>query len=140
MNTAKVENIVVPMPTNEKPRTYRFDIFKGVKDASGKVSKVKSVGSAALTEGTKTYTLYIKTFLHDPFYVLPEQKPSRTADYVILTREPSRIPNRKYFWNSVGSGVLLTNENAGLLKLCWDMLGCDDVYLNLYPKKPSGDL
>jgi hypothetical protein len=81
MNTAKIEIIAVPTPIeNEKPRTYRFDVFKGTRDTSGKVCKVKSVGSALLTEGTKTYTLYIKTFLHDPFYILPEQKPLRTAD------------------------------------------------------------
>jgi hypothetical protein len=142
MNIVKKENeaMNIPTQTEVKPRTFRFDIFKGAVDASGKVSKLKSVGSAQLTDGCKTYTLYIKTFLRDVFYVLPEQKESRSADYVVLTREPSRNPNRKFFWNSVGTGVLLTGENAGLLKLSWDMLGCDDVYLNLYPKKPVGEM
>jgi hypothetical protein len=141
MNTVKKENeTTINSAENEaKPRSFRFDIFKGAQDASGKVSKVKSVGSAQLTDGCKTYTLYLKTFLHDVFYLLPEQKTSRLMDYVVLTREPSRNPNRKYFWNSVGSGILLTGENAGLLKLSWDMLGCDDVYLNLYPKKNIGE-
>ena len=121
----------------EKPRSFRFDVFKGVKDSSGKVTRLKSVGSASLTEGCKTYTVYVKTFLNDVFYILPEQKQVKKSDYVILTREVSRNPAKKYFWNNVGSGMLLSGENTGLVKLSFDMLGCEDIYLNLYPKNPT---
>lgn len=138
MNALKKEN-TQPLNVAEKPRSFRFDIFKGSRDAEGKVTKMKSVGAAQLSEGYKTYTLYLKTFLNDVFYVLPDQKPARQADFVILTREPSRNPARKYFWNNVGHATLLTGENSGLLKLSWDMLGCEDIYLNLYPKKQTSE-
>lgn len=132
-------NAVAKEVNQTAPKSFRFDIFKGSKDASGKVAKVKSVGSAHLTEGCKTYTLYLKTFLNDVFYILPEQKPSKKADYVILTREVSKNPARKYFWNNVGSADVLSGENAGLAQLTFDLLGTQDIYLNLYPKNTEGE-
>lgn len=117
----------------KKGPVYRFDIFKGIADQSGKVHKMKSVGSATLLEGCKTYTIYLKTFLNDVFYMLPEQKKMTDADYVILTREPSHTPGRKYFWNSIGEGSLLSGDNSGYMQLNWDMFGAHDIYMNLCP-------
>ena len=135
---AKKLELAVPV-AEVRARTFRFDVFKGVTDSAGKVHKLKSVGNGHLIEGCKTYTIYLKTFLDDVFYLLPEQKKMTKADYIILTREPSQNPSRKYFWNNVGEGNLLTGENAGLLQLTWDMLGASDVYLNLYPRNPEGE-
>lgn len=126
-------------PVQEKAKAYRFDVFKGAVDANGKVHKLKSVGNGYLVDGCKTYTIYLKTFLEDVFYLLPEQKKMTKADFVILTREPSQNPARKFFWNNVGEGSVLTGENAGLLQLSWDMLGVSDIYLNLYPRNPNGE-
>lgn len=126
------------LETSTKPRAFRFDIFKGSRDSSGKVSKLRSVGGAHLVEGCKTYTLYLKTFLNDVFYLLPEQKKPTEADYVVLTREPSQNPARKFYWNSVGSGRVLDGPNAGLMALSWDMLGCEDIFMSLYPRNPDG--
>lgn len=125
--------------TSEKPKTYRFDVFKGVKDDSGKIHKLKSVGQAHLIDGCKTYTIHIKTLLNDVFFLLPETKRPELADFVILTRELSQQLGRKYFWNSVGDGKLLKGENSCLVNLSWDLFGADDIYLNLYPKDTAGE-
>lgn len=116
-----------------KARTYRFDIFKGVEDSEGKVQKIRSIGSAVLLEGAKTYTVYLKTLLKDVFYLLPEQKRMTCGDYVILTREPSQTTGRKYFWNNVGECYLLRDKNAGLMRLSFDLFGAEDIYMSLHP-------
>jgi hypothetical protein len=126
---------VQSQPQEIKPKSYRFDIFKGVKDASDKIHKIKSVGSAHVIDGCKTYTVHLKTFLNDVFYLLPESKKTTDADFVILTREPSQTVGRKYFWNNIGEGEILTGENTGFVNLRWDVLGVEDLYMNLYPKE-----
>jgi hypothetical protein len=132
-----VEQIQATVP--EKPKSFRFDVFKGAPDQTGKIQKIKSVGSATHADGCKTYTIYLKTFLSDVFYLLPERKKLTPADYILLTREASHNPRRKYFWNNVGEGTILSGQNAGLVKLGWDVLGVDDLYLNLYPRNPTGE-
>lgn len=118
--------------TQEKTTVYRFDIFKGTKDAEGKVVKIKTVGNAYLRDGLRTYTVNLKTFLEDKFYLLSNSKPGNNADYVILTREIAQNSGRKYFWNNVGEARLLEGMNHGILQLSWDVFG-DDLYMNLHP-------
>lgn len=122
----------------ESRRAFRFDIFKGVIDGQGKIQRVKSVGAAYLVEGSKTYAVYLKTFLNERFYLLPEEK-RHDSDFAILTREASRNLRRKYFWNNVGQGKIMSGENSGFVHLEWDILGCDGIYLNLYPKQGPAD-
>lgn len=116
--------------------SYRFEIFKGKLNEDGKVSRLRSVGSAYLRDGMRTYTIVLKTFLDDRFYLIPNSKPENNSDFVILTREAAQNLKRKYFWNSVGEGKLLEGSNAGLVKLSWDVLS-DDLYLCLHPLKVS---
>jgi len=117
---------------NQKKTTvYRFDVFKGVTDENGKVTKVKTVGSAYVREGLSTYTLHLKTFLKDTFYLLQNTKSPR-PDFVILTREPAQNVNRKYFWNNVGEGNVMDGENEGVMKLSWD-IGIDSLYMKVDP-------
>lgn len=116
---------------------FRFDIFKGVVDTHGRVLKVKSVGHALITEGSHTYTVYLKTLLKDQFYMLPERTHTDRYDFVILTREESFKEGRKYFWNNVGEAKLLDGSNRDLLKLTWDIFGADDIYLNTVPTKKT---
>lgn len=111
---------------------YRFDIFKGSRDGFGKITKVKSVGSAYLREGLKTYTVHLKTLLKDTFYLLPNTREGINADFVILTREPAQISGRKYFWNSVGEGHILDGQNVGIMELSWDILGAG-LFMTLHP-------
>lgn len=115
---------------------YRFDIFKGLSDNLGKIQKLKSVGSAYLRDGLKTYNVHLKTFLKDQFYLLPNSKPEDDSDFVILTREPAQKIWKKYFWNSVGEGKILTGTNHGIMKLSWDVLS-EDLYLCLHPANIS---
>ena len=111
---------------------YRFDIFKGTHDSNGKIQKTKSIGAAYLRDGIKTYTVVLRTFLKDKFYLLPNSKPESKSDFVILTREPAQNIGRKYFWNNVGQGLLLEGINHGLMELSWDVLA-DGVYMNVHP-------
>ncbi len=115
-----------------KVKVYRFDVFRGRVTEDGKVEKVASVGHSTLYEGSTTYSLYLRMFLKDQFYLLPEQDVSRPFDFVILTREPSSLPGKKYFWNRVGTAKLLGEQNAGVMKLDFDLLACVDIYLNFH--------
>ncbi len=116
----------------DKIKVYRFDVFKGTTGIDGKVEKVCSLGHSTLYEGSTTYSVYLRTLLKDLFYLLPEQDVARPFDFVILTREPSNLPGRKYFWNRVGTARHLGNQNAGIMKLDFDLFGGVDVYLNFH--------
>jgi hypothetical protein len=115
-----------------KVKVYRFDVFKGLVNKDGKVEKVCSVGHSTLYEGSTTYSIYLKTLLKDQFYLLPEQDVNRPFDFVILTREPSHMPGKKYFWNRVGTAKLLSDQNAGVMQLNFDLFNCVDLYLNFH--------
>lgn len=131
---AKALNQVIQ---NSERTIFRFDIFKGVKDETGKVQKVKSIGHALINEGASTYTIHLKALLKDQFFMLPERTHLDRYDFVILTREDSFREGRKYFWNNVGEAKLLEGENRDLLKLTWDLFGADDIYLNTLPTKKT---
>jgi hypothetical protein len=122
-------NATPPTP----PTAYRFDIFKAIVGREGQPLKVRSVGTASLLPGTRTYHVKLRTFLNDEFFLLPEDPSKSTADYAILTREPSRRPGRKYYWHRVGEGFVERGANAGSMRLCWDMLGAADIYMALHP-------
>lgn len=122
---------------NAEQSVFRFDIFKGVKDETGRIQKIKSVGYALISEGAHTYTIHLKTLLKDQFFMLPERTHTDRYDFVILTREDSFQQGRKYFWNNVGEAKLLEGENRDLLKLTWNLFGADDIYLNTIPVKKT---
>lgn len=122
-----------------KATFHRFDIFKGLEGADGKIQKIRSIGSAHLMEGAKTYTVYLKPLLKDVFYLLPEEKRLTRGDYVILTREQSQTPGRKFFWNNIGECYLMGGENAGLMRLSFDLFGANDIYMSLHPINREAD-
>jgi hypothetical protein len=115
-----------------KVKIYRFDVFKGRQSEDGRIEKLCSVGHATLYEGSATYTIYLKMLLKDQFYLLPERDVGRPFDFVILTREPSSLPGKKYFWNRVGTAKLLSNQNAGVMRLDFDLLSNVDLFLNFH--------
>jgi len=125
-------NIINKNQSLEKVKVHRFDVFKGIVDGGGKVEKVCSVGHSTLFEGSTTYSLYLKTLIKDQFYLLPEQDVNRPFDFVILTREPSNLPGKKYFWNRVGTAKFLSDQNAGIMRLDFDLFSCVDLYLNFH--------
>ncbi len=122
---------------NAERTVFRFDIFKGVQDETGRIQTVKSIGHALINEGAHTYTIHLKTLLKDQFFMLPERTHTDRYDFVILTREDSYQQGRKYFWNNVGEAKLLDGENRDLLKMNWDLFGADDIYLNTLPVKKT---
>jgi hypothetical protein len=126
MNNAKAN-------AERRAKVYRFDIFKGVVDSEGKIQKIRSIGAAQLMEGARTYTVYLKSLLKDVFYLMPEEKKLTRGDYVILTREPSPNPPRKFYWNNIGEGFILSGPNAGIMRLDWDFFGGNDIYMSLHP-------
>lgn len=119
--------------TERREKVHRFDIFKGIEDSDGKIHKLRSMGAALLLEGAKTYTVYLKTLLKDVFYLLPEQKKLTRGDYVILSREVSQTPGRKYYWNNIGECYLLSGQNSGLMRLSFDLFGVNDIFMSLHP-------
>lgn len=125
-------NIVKDQSSSGKVKVHRFDVFKGTVNEDGKVEKICSVGHSTLYEGSTTYSVYLKTLLKDQFYLLPEQDMSRPFDFVILTREPSNLPGKKYFWNRVGTAKLLSEQNAGMMRLDFDLFGGVDIYMNFH--------
>lgn len=116
----------------QNPIVYRFELFRGEADATGKVVKTKTLGFAYLREGLKTYIIHLKTFLNEKYYLLPNARAKDgEAQFAILTREDAKNSTRKYHWNNVGSGRLLEDINQGYMKLSWDLLPVD-VYMNLH--------
>ncbi len=120
-------------------KVHRFDIFKGVVQPNGQIRKVRTVGSARLSEGYATYIVQLKLLLGATFYMLPDREGfERTGCYSLLTREDSTAPGKRFFWNKVGEGIKLASPNQELVQLCWDVFGADDIYMSLIPlKKPS---
>lgn len=126
-----IQNLISEEKKTKEITIYRFDVFKGVADASGKIQKVKSVGVSYLREGMQTYTLHLKSLLGDTYYLLKNSKPTG-SDFVILTRELAKRGNRKYHWNNCGEGTVQEGQNSDLLKLEWDFFG-EDIYMTINP-------
>ena len=110
---------------------YKLDVFKGVYDSAGTVTKIRSVGSAVQGEGSSTIHMSLKTLLKDRFYLLPEQSQFGDADFAVLTREETRIPGRKFFWHRIGDAYRLTGANTGFLELQFDLFGAEKIYMDL---------
>lgn len=126
MNSSKTQQ------TDAKVKVHRFDIFKGEMNTEGKIEKICSVGHSTLFEGSTTYSVYLKMLIKDQFFLLPEQDVNRPYDFVILTREPSALPGKKYFWNRVGTAKLLGEQNSGVMKLEFDLFSGVELYLNYH--------
>lgn len=115
---------------------YRFTLFLGEPNHSGKVEKKKTIGMAYLKEGQNTYTLRLWTFIESRFYLI--QNKTDASKYMVLTREPNKNPNAKtkYFWNIIGNGQ--SDTVSGVLKLDFDLFD-RPIFMNLFPENsPSG--
>lgn len=128
-----IQNLTSGEKSKKEITVYRFDVFKGTPDSSGRIQKVKSVGVAYLREGMQTYTMHLKSFLGDIFYLLKNSKPVG-SDFVILTREFAKHGPRKYHWNNCGDATVLPGANSDYMKLEWDLFG-EDIYMTVNPKK-----
>lgn len=134
-------NLVSKLNLETKPRVYRFDVFKGTQEESGKIQKLRTMGEAFHVDGQKTFRVTIHTVKEIEYFLLPEKK-FLGRDFTILRREPSHDAKRKFLWTTVGEGKILTGINSGLMQLNWDLFGANDVFMNLHPKievEPSMD-
>lgn len=132
MNTSLNKNDSENVRSQEKTKIYRFDIFRGRCRDDGKVEKVSSVGHATLYEGSATYTIYLRMFLKDQFFLLPEREIGKPYDLVILTREPSNLPGKRFFWNRIGTAKFLSDQNSGIMQLEFDLLEGTGLYLSFH--------
>lgn len=109
------------------PKFFRFQVF-----VQGNEDKKNTVGMAYLKEGQNLYTLRLWTFLEDKFFLLPNKDDS--SKYLIMTREPNKIPHskNKYFWNIVGNAK--ANPTIGALEMNFDLFD-KKVFMSLFPEK-----
>lgn len=115
-------------------RYFRFQVFQGDKDSTGRVKKTKSVGMAYLKEGQSIFSLRLWMFSWDRYYILPHKTDS--SKYLVMTREPNRSPNAKtkYFWNIVGNGSV--DSVHGFIELEFDLLS-KPIYVSIQPEPSS---
>lgn len=115
----------------ESGQYFRFQVYQGEQDSSGKIKKTKSVGMAYLKDGQNIYSLRLWMFSWDRYYILPHKNdPSK---YLVMTREPNKSANakNKYFWNIVGNGTV--NSVRGVIELEFDLLS-KPIYVNIHPE------
>ena len=117
---------------NDEPRQYfRFQVFQGAKDSSGRVSKSKSVGMAYLKEGQSILSLRLWTFSGERYFILPHK--SEPSQFLVMTRELQQNPRAKakYFWNIVGNGTV--NSIHGYIELNFDLFS-KPIFVSLHPE------
>ncbi len=116
---------------NDSNQYFRFQVFQGNKDLSGKVKKTKSVGMAYLKAGQNILSLRLWTFSWERYFILPHRTDS--SKYLVMTREPNRSPKAKtkYFWNIVGNGTV--DSIQGFITLDFDLLS-KPIYVNIQPE------
>lgn len=120
------------MTTKEESNQYfRFQVFQGEKDPSGKVKKTKSVGMAYLKDGQNIFTLRLWMFSWDRYYILPSKNDS--SKYLLMTREANKHPHakNKYYWNIVGNGTV--DSKNGYIELSFDLLSTP-IFVNIHPE------
>lgn len=118
----------------DSSKYYRFQVFQGDLDATGRVTKNKSVGMAYLKEGQSIFTLRLWTFSWERFYLLPNKNDS--SKYLVMTREPNRSPTAKnrYFWNIVGCGK--ADSTLGAIRIEFDLLS-KPIYMSIHPESSA---
>lgn len=119
---------------SENDKFYRFQVFQGEKDSSGKMKKTKSVGMAYVKTGQSMLTLRLWTFVNEKFYMILNQNDA--SKYLVMTREPNKNPlaKNKYFWNIVGNATIDTTQ--GLVTIDFDLLG-KPIYMSTHPESSA---
>jgi len=129
-----MKNPSLNLVTNNEPRlkSYRYDVFKGIV-TDGSVIKLRSVGAAILLEGHRTYSLYLNTLLNQTFYLVPGQKRYTAADFVIMSRQKSSKPGKKFIWKPIGEASFVPRSDSPVLSLSWDLFGAQGIFMSLRP-------
>ena len=120
-------------------KKFTFEIFKGKELTDGSVKAMSRMGQATLYEGAATYNLYLSTFITDEgriiYYMLPDNDPNKPYDFVLLTRQNSHKPERKYYWQKVGQAYKHTNNGDPILRLDWDLFKTENIFMRLTPNE-----
>lgn len=116
---------------SKKQQLYRFKLMQGNQSSEGNFEKTKTVGMAYMTEGTKTYSLKLWTFLNDRFYLVPRKHDQSL--FLVLTKEPNRNPaaRNRSFSNIVGNAKV--DPALGVIKIEFDLLD-KPIYMSIYPE------
>ena len=101
-----------------------LDVFKGRQGKDGRVVKVRSVGCGHPI--LIAYGLQINGFAPNSHVLIPEADMREDNDYAIYHRSPHIRGMQQ-----VGVGYLMSEDNAGLIQLEWDIYGNADIYLDL---------
>ncbi|MCB9092872.1 MAG: hypothetical protein H6621_00060 [Halobacteriovoraceae bacterium] len=104
-----------------------YDVFKGHIGRKGKVLKVRSVGRTTFDESSVRGLLFINSLSKGNYYLAAENDPLSVHDFTIFYTESDKFDSGE----PVGVGFLLTDENAGLIRLEWDIFGVNDMYVNI---------
>ena len=101
------ENVFSKLSSEARSKVYHFEVFKGVKDESGKINRIRSMGSASHIDGQKTFKVKLSTLEEVDFFLLPEKK-FEGRDFTILRRRLADDLARKFVWKTVGEGHILS--------------------------------
>ena len=101
-----------------------LDVFKGRQGRDGQIVKVRSVGCGQPI--LITYKLSINGLAPNSHILMPEEDIEESNDYVLYHRSP-HIQGMQ----QVGVGYLMSEGNAGLIQLEWDVYSSSDIYLDL---------
>jgi len=120
------------MKTNKQNllETFRFKIHKGEKQHNGRIEKSHQAGVATLLEGQQNYTLHIYMLQNQEFFLVPSK--DDPEKYYIMTRRPTKNPNKKakFSWNIVGQGK--ANCRQGCIELHFDLFSAP-LYMSIFP-------
>ena len=129
-----MEQIKKDSNTKEQSQFYRFQVFQGEAEPSGRVVKKKSVGTAYLRDGQDIFTLRLWMFSLERYYLVSNK--SDASKYLVMTREPNKSPTakNKYFWNIVGNGKV--DSVRGVIEIAFDLLS-EPIYMNIHPESSA---
>ena len=113
---------------NEKPLS--FSIFRGKRDAAGKVQAVRRVGKCLFYQGTGSHVIHIDLLpgQTNTFYLRPS-KQGANKEYDICLKETLVNGNLPFVYRRVGIAKLCSAPNEGLLYLEWDFVGPANIYM-----------
>lgn len=107
----------------------KLDIFKGVAANGGRINKIRSVGYALVDSNREKNRIFLKGSLFKGYMsLIAEKDPSKNHDFII-GYSPSGANGGLDL--VAGVGHLMTGKNSGLIHLLWDLLGENNLYLNL---------
>ena len=105
---------------------HLFDIFKGKKSKKGNILKIRTVGHGYYSDDTDFCELQINGLEKDSYSLEPTGDIDTVYDYVIYYEDL-----KSEDMEPIGVGYLLSGKNSGLIRLEFDVLNTNNLYINL---------